>query len=351
MNNTKLENLTANTNKWGLTTGVCAAAAAKAAVLSLYENIDVKITEVNLPTGDVATLKTIQTDRNNNSAKYYVQKPDNSDPDITKNIRIYAEAEKSPRIEITGGPGIGKITKPGLACPVGAFAINPVPLKMIESEIKDVLPKTKGAKITISAPEGISLAEKTFNKRLGILGGISILGTTGYVKPMSVDAYKTALAVQINIAKSAGYSKLAVTPGNIGRKAALNLGFDGEAIIICSNFVGYILDKCKENDIKEIVLVGHLGKLLKIASSHFDTHSKKNPLDFKVLIPFIGSENAAKLNTAEEAIGILLKNDKDNLNKVAALVNEKIQQYLNAKIKTRTYIVNLESKAVGDSNG
>ncbi len=349
-----------------VTTGVCAAAAAKAAAIALYQDKKIETVEVTLPTGKNASLPTKIVRQEADLAKSCVQKPANDDPDITQNIRIFAEAQKlvqgsgfrvqgKERIKIEAGEGIGMATKPGLAIAVREPAINPTPLKMIKDEVTKVLPKNNSVKITISAPEGKKLADKTFNARLGIVGGISILGTTGLVKPMSVNAYKVTISQQIDMAKAAGHNHLIITPGNIGQKAALRRGFDPESIIVCSNFIGFALKESALKNIKEITLVGHLGKLLKILDGHFDTHSQKAPLNLELLAPFLSAEKISKLNSAEEAIKLLTKKQ---LNEIAELINQRVVEYTSKSIvhgqwsmeKTNTSIINLKSEIVGSSN-
>ncbi|KKL06468.1 hypothetical protein LCGC14_2595720, partial [marine sediment metagenome] len=299
--------------------------------------------------GKAITLAVFETENQTTHKTYCVQKPDNDDPDITKGIKIYAKASKADGLEIEGGKGIGKVTKPGLAVKIGQSAINPAPLRLIKSEVKRVLPKQSGAKITISAPDGTKLAKKTFNERLGIVGGISILGTTGIVTPMSVDAFKISLASQIDIAVARGIEHLALTPGNIGYQAARKKGFKKDAIIICSNFFDFMLKKCKEKRIKEVTLVGHLGKLLKLSDGNFNTHSKVSPLNLNSLSIYLGDKQTKKLNSAEEAISLLLAHDKQSLDKIAASISKITSDYLNNNVRVNTCLTNLKSEIVGES--
>lgn len=345
MNNTKIKDLI-KTNKWGLTTGACAAAAAKAAAIKLYHDEAVDSVEISLPAGVEIMLPVIHL--KSKEVKCFVQKPQNSDPDVTKDLKIYATVKKSENeIIINGGKGIGMVTKPGLSVDVGEPAINRTPLKMIKEEVKKVIPRSSGIEVTISAPQGIKLASKTFNERLGITGGISILGTTGLVKPMSKEAYKISLASEIDVAKAAGFDHLIITPGNIGRKAALKQGFESDSIVMCSNYIGFALKHCQIRGLKKVTIIGHLGKLLKILDGAFNTHSQKHPLNFEQLRDFLNDKQINRLNTAEEAIALLKEKDQSSLDQIAYLINEKSSSCIKNKLELSTLVIDINGEVVG----
>ncbi|MEG3067576.1 MAG: cobalt-precorrin-5B (C(1))-methyltransferase CbiD [Syntrophaceticus schinkii] len=184
-------------------------------------------------------------------------------------------------------------TKPGLAVPPGQAAINPVPLQMIRENVAAVLPPDSGAEITISVPEGERLAKKTMNPQLGVVGGISILGTTGIVEPMSEEAFKMALIPQLEIAKCAGCDLLLLTPGRRGVRCLVeNLGAPAEAVIMTSNFVGFILEECLRQGFRRLILWGHAGKMVKVAAGVFHTHNRVADGRAEVVAALAGARGA-----------------------------------------------------------
>lgn len=212
--------------RYGYTTGSCAAGAAKAGVKMLFAQREIREIEIDTPKGWELTLDIHDIDINNEFVCCSIVKDSGDDPDITKGIKIYARAErtKSKDIEITGGIGIGKVTKKGLAVPIGEYAINPVPMEMIREEVSRVLPKDRGVKVTIYCPEGVEIGKKTFNPKLGIVGGISIIGTTGIVEPMSEEAFKESLAIELSVLKEEKIKRVIFSPGNYGRDFVKALG-------------------------------------------------------------------------------------------------------------------------------
>ncbi|WP_432401694.1 cobalt-precorrin-5B (C(1))-methyltransferase CbiD [Wukongibacter sp. M2B1] len=265
--------------RYGYTTGSCAAAASKAAAYMAIQNEIIKNIDIETPKGWKLTLEVIDPtiDFEGRAASCYIKKDAGDDPDITHGILIGARVEITDNTDIIlkGGEGVGQVTKPGLYVPVGEPAINPVPRKMIRNEISKVLPGGKGAIITISVPKGEKIAKKTFNPKLGILGGISILGTSGIVEPMSDEAFKESLAIELNMAVKGGVDRIVLVPGNYGEEYAIKIfGIDKSQILKTSNFIGFMLNKCIENNIKKALIVGHIGKLVKLAGGIFNTHSK-----------------------------------------------------------------------------
>ena len=264
----------------GVTTGLCAAAAAKAATVMLLSAGSVGQVEVTAKNGEKKTFEVSDTTFENDNVRCAVQKDAGDDPDITHSIKIFATVSKTEQagIEADGGEGVGRVTKPGLKVPVGRAAINPVPMEMIKSAIEDVcntLTYSGGIKAIISIPGGAEIAKKTMNERLGVVGGLSVLGTTGIVEPMSnkavVETIKTVIDVQI----ASGKNSLIITPGNYGRDfAEKELGLSIDEAVKCSNFIGETLDYACLKGIKQIVLIGHAGKLVKLAGGIMNTHSR-----------------------------------------------------------------------------
>ena len=258
--------------EYGITTGSAATAAALAALLSIKGNV--KEVEIKTPLGELNIQIEHSEKLNSNSGRASVVKYPYNDPDVTKNIEIFADLVLNDKQSVTvkGGVGVGRVTKPGLQIQVGEAAINPTPLKMISSNLKDHLPKGKGAEVVISAPAGKELARKTLNPRLGIVGGISILGTTGFARSMNLKSYKTSYKCQIDVAVAEGYDYFVFVPGNIGEAIAKRiLEVDEDQIIQIGNFVGYMLAEAEKEGLKRITLLGHAGKLIKVSAGIFNT--------------------------------------------------------------------------------
>lgn len=265
--------------RYGYTTGSCAAAAAKAATYMIINNISIRNIKIDTPKGWILDLEVLnpKLDAQNRRASCFIKKDAGDDPDITDGILIGAQVDiiDNPRVVLKGGEGVGQVTKKGLYVPIGEAAINPVPREMICSEVLKVLPENKGAIVTIVVPKGEEIAKKTFNPKLGIIGGISILGTSGIVEPMSDEAFKESLALELQMLSNKGLDKAVLVPGNYGEERARDLfGIDDKLIFKTSNFIGFMLNKCIEEKINKVILIGHIGKLVKLAGGIFNTHSK-----------------------------------------------------------------------------
>ena len=274
----------------GYTTGSCATAAAKAAAIGLFKGNIPDEVQIDTPVGIKLRLKISDKQLSDNAAGCAVQKDAGDDPDVTNGCKVHARVERtfSETIEIDGGEGVGRVTKPGLQVPVGHAAINPVPRRMIESAVREVVGKDTGVKVIISVPNGSTLAEKTFNPKLGIIGGISIIGTTGIVRPMSEDAFKTSLLCGLDIARGIGYETVVLVPGSLGERSMLSLvNIPKDQIIQISNFVGFMLDAARKRNFKKVILAGHPGKLAKLLRGDFHTHSAVSKPANDILIDII----------------------------------------------------------------
>lgn len=263
--------------RYGYTTGSCAAAASKAAAMMALTGEAIDEIKIDTPKGWKLTIEIKEWAIENHKASCAVEKDGGDDPDNTHGLLIKSTVQiiEEPKIEIKGGMGVGVVTKPGLAVAPGNPAINPVPRKMIEKEVAEVLPEGKGAIITISVPKGEEVAKKTFNPKLGILGGISILGTSGIVEPMSEEAFKASLALEMGMAAREGLEKIILVPGNYGRDIVQDYyQLNKKYIMKTSNFIGFMLEKCVEYSIKKVLMIGHIGKFVKLAGGIFHTHSK-----------------------------------------------------------------------------
>ncbi len=276
--------------RFGYTTGSCAAAAARAAAIGLFQGNIPDVVEIDTPSGIKLRLNTLDKQLSDTVACCAVQKDAGDDPDVTNGCLVHARVERtfSEAIEIDGGEGVGRVTKPGLQVPVGHAAINPVPRRMIENAVRGAIGNGAGVRITISVPSGKILGEKTFNPKLGIIGGISIIGTTGIVRPMSEDAFKTSLLCGLDIARGIGYETVVLVPGNMGERSLLNLvTIPKDQIIQTSNFVGFMLDAARERCFQKVILAGHPGKLVKLLRGDFHTHSAVSKPANDILIDII----------------------------------------------------------------
>jgi len=263
----------------GYTTGTCAALAAKAAATMLFSGKPLTSIDMMTPKGLPVTAEVLDVKIVSGSASCAVCKDAGDDPDITDGILIYAEARKQeyPVVIIDGGPGVGRVTKPGLDQPVGAAAINSVPRRMITSEVRGVCERFQyagGISVIIGIPEGERLAQRTFNPKLGIEGGLSILGTSGIVEPMSAQALIDCIGVELRTLAAEGRKTVVLTPGNYGEAfLAADPYLGGVPSVRFSNFAGDALDFAVSLGFEKILLVGHIGKLVKLAGGIMNTHS------------------------------------------------------------------------------
>ena len=282
----------------GYTTGTCAQAATKAAVTMLLGNVSVDQVTVSLPGKEVLTLKIAEAQKEFNkynksnpdieSVSCAVRKDSGDDPDITNGILVYSKVSRiKSGIVLDGGIGVGRVTKPGLDQPVGNAAINRVPRQMILREVEEACEMygyDGGIKIEISIPQGVELAKKTFNPRLGIEGGISVLGTSGIVEPMSEQALLDTIELEMKIRRAEGKNYLIMAPGNYGldflREA---YGIQDKDVVKCSNYIGQSMDMAADCKFQGLVLAGHIGKLIKVSGGVMNTHSRQADCRMEVL--------------------------------------------------------------------
>ena len=264
----------------GYTTGSCATAAAKAAATMLLTGERVAAVRIDTPKGVVLELEPLEVELAEQYVSCAIRKDSGDDPDDTNGVLVFAKVEKvaEPGVHIEGGVGVGRVTKPGLACAVGGPAINPTPRRMITSEVGSVMEQAgyrEGLLVTISIPEGVEIAKKTFNPRLGIIGGLSVLGTSGIVEPMSEKALIETMYVEMRAQKARGNKHLLVFFGNYGEDFTRDvMQLDLEGAVTCSNFVGELLDYAVFLGFETLLLIGHSGKLVKLAQGVMNTHSK-----------------------------------------------------------------------------
>lgn len=331
--------------RFGYTTGSCAAGAARGAARLLLGEDEISEVELMTPKGILLHLEILDRKRSENAASCAVRKDAGDDPDTTNGILVYAEVEKflirsdmEDRIVIDGGIGVGRVTKPGLSQNVGEAAINPVPRAMIlqaVEEIADQYHYEGGLKVTISVPEGEKIARKTFNPRLGIVGGISILGTSGIVEPMSEKALIDSIRVEMTQHAAMGEQYMLVTPGNYGAdylREHMELPF--EKNIKCSNYVGETINMAVDMGVKGILFISHIGKFVKVAAGIMNTHSHSADARMEVLCSnairaggdLACARSILQCNTTDEALRVLDENHI--LKETMKEITDRIQFYL-----------------------
>ena len=269
----------------GYTTGSCAAAAAKAATHMLVSGEVVGEVSLVTPAGICLYLEVEDIVKENNYVSCAIRKDSGDDPDVTNGILVYArvtfaqdDVVKS-KVLLEAGEGIGRVTQKGLEQSIGDPAINPVPRRMIREAVKAELQKAgvdRGVQVMIWVPGGEEIAKKTFNPKLGIVGGISILGTTGIVEPMSEKALTDTIFVEMKVRRENGMDYCYVVPGNYGSDFLHDtLGYQEDAAVKCSNYVGEVIDDAVRLQMKGILLAGHIGKFIKLAAGIMNTHSRQ----------------------------------------------------------------------------
>ncbi len=277
MENTVFTN--GRTLRTGYTTGSCATAAAKAAAIMLVNRETIDAVKISTPSGADLDIEVLDIAISEDEVTCAVIKDAGDDPDVTNGMRVYATVRKCPSgVQIEGGIGIGRVTRKGLPRSIGCAAINPGPMAQIKANLAEIIDMNKldhGFAVLIWAPDGVLLAEKTFNPRLGIIGGISILGTSGIVHPMSESALIETVRLELRMRHAVNSRDVLITPGNYGRDfATCELGLDIDAGVKCSNYFGEALDYAAHLKFKRILLVGHAGKLTKLAAGVMNTHSR-----------------------------------------------------------------------------
>lgn len=327
--------MSAKSLRHGYTTGACAAAATLGAALMLRDQRSVETVELALPAGFNASFTLAGQRFDQGSATCFVVKDAGDDPDVTHGVEVHAEVRLNPpqppfakggssnfapfesggdasTVVILGGVGIGRVTKPGLAVAVGEWAINPVPRRMILEAVAAVfpqLPSGRQLRVTISIPDGLERSKRTLNERLGILGGLSILGTSGVVKPISHKAWTDTLEVALDVALAAGCKSVVFATGRSSERVAQQqLSLAEEAFIMMGDHVGYALEACHRRGFPRIVLAAQFAKLVKIACGHPQTHVHSSALDLQQLARWgrrLGLDDAASkqiecANTARE---------------------------------------------------
>ncbi len=344
----------------GITTGTCAAAAAAAAARALTLGDRVREVSVRLPAGTTIAVNISELFCSDDLARATVVKYAGSDRDITDGAEITATVRhtKAAGCTIRGGDGVGMVTLAGLQIPVGQHAINPVPRRMIEQAVLEFTPPQGGLEVEVSVPCGAELARRTFNERLGIIGGISILGTTGIVRPMSKEALFCSLLPALDVARANGMTEVFLVPGNIGRKAVLERFKPHPlAVVEMSNFAGDILERAVKLNFERLVLAGHPGKLGKLIDDHFCTDSAVSPSAVNAVLRIAGEADLKIQNTSsgqipvtvEGIIGLLEPPERKILfNNVAAAIVQAACKRCGIK-NLAVWLCDLQGREVGAS--
>ncbi|AVQ16098.1 MULTISPECIES: cobalt-precorrin-5B (C(1))-methyltransferase CbiD [Fusobacterium] len=355
----------------GYTTGSCAAAAVKAALMSLLYHISLQEVEVETPKGEELVIPILKVRRRGNFASAAVQKYAGDDPDVTNGISICVKVflqKEFPKIEraiirgkclIYGGRGVGLVTKKGLQVEVGKSAINPGPQKMIEKVVKDLLQETEDkVVICIYIPEGRAKASQTYNPKMGVLGGISVLGSTGIVKAMSEEALKASMYAELKVLRMDKRRKWVIFAfGNYGKAYCEKLGLDIEQMIIISNFAGFMIESAVKLGFQKIILLGHIGKAIKLAGGIFHTHSRVADGRMEVMganafLYGLDSTIIRKIllsNTVEEACNYV--SDSKFFNYLSNRIRDKIVEYSRKEgFESEVLLFSFEKGTLGQSD-
>ena len=329
----------------GYTTGTCAAAASKAAVAMLFKQESMDSVAITTPNQTDLIIDVLNPQFNDKVASCSIEKDSGDDPDITNGILVSSQVtllSDSSDIIIEGGEGVGKVTKDGLDQPVGMSAINSVPRKMIKDSLNELAMQYNyegGFHVLISVPKGKEIAKKTFNPELGIIGGISILGTTGIVEPMSAKALADSIKVEISVIAAESNESILIFLGNFGKKfTEEDLNLSTKPGIMCSNFIDVALDSSVEFGFKNILLVGHIGKFVKLGIGMFNTHSHNGDGRIETLLSCALDAGAnieilkeiQKCVTTNAVLDILYENDL--LDKTMDVLNERIQHNIDRRV-------------------
>lgn len=336
----------------GYTTGTCAAAAAKAAMLLLSGQQAPGDVEIGLPDGSRVVLPLAVVRKMDAGAEAAVRKDAGDDPDVTDGVMITACVAwtDGETVELAAGDGVGTVAKAGLSVAPGEPAINPVPRSMIREAVREVT--DRGVKVVILVRNGRKLAEKTFNRRLGIVDGISILGTTGIVRPFSNPALREALRCSLDVAVASGVSEPVLVPGRIGERAARkHFNLSAEQVVEVGNEWGFMLDCAAGHALSRLLILGHPGKMAKLCAGHWDTHSSRS----KSAVQIVAALHEEVLmsappngTTVEGVFAALTPAARSWLGGVlAARVADALRTRLERRMEVSTVLVNMRGEILG----
>ena len=318
----------------GFTTGTTATAATVAAIRTLLNQEPQETVTVHAANGKIAIFDVEQTDFDEQQASCAIKKDGGDDQDATDGTLIFATVKLRDDnvIHLDGGEGVGRVTKEGLANKPGMPAINPTPRRVIKAAAREELGEKRGVDIVISVPEGERIAKLTYNPRLGIVGGISILGTSGVVTPMSESSWKHSISIEMNIHRKRGDNTIVLVPGNYGEDFAKDeLGIPNAKIVQMSNFVGYVLHETQRLGFTKVLIVGDLGKMIKVAGGIFSTHSKDADARAEIMVAnlaLMGGVPTAflrKINQCLTTISMIKMIDEAGYQDVYQMIADKIK--------------------------
>ena len=357
--------------KGGYTTGACVAAGAKAGALYLMGREPEDMVDITALDGTPLKIPVAGIEPVAGGVRVEIIKDAGDDPDITNGTSVYTTLKllgseedlqtvhgKSMRYEhilFQAGEGIGHATKPGLSLQVGEPAINPGPRQLVYNSIHELLHDAP-CLVQVDIPAGTELAKKTLNPVLGIEGGISVIGTTGVLRPMSEEAFKNSLVPQIEVAKAAGFSTQIFVPGKIGERIASSWGLPVEAMVQTSNFIGFMLEAAADHELERVLLFGHIGKLAKVAAGVFHTHNRVGDARLEVLgaysaaegMPPEGVRRILSAVTTEEALPVIEEYGLERVyDVIAARASYRAERLLFNRVKVGTVMVTLQGKLLG----
>lgn len=318
----------------GFTTGTTATAATVAAIRTLLNQEPQETVTVHAANGKTAIFDVEQTDFDEQQASCAIKKDGGDDQDATDGALIFATVKlrDDNEIHLDGGKGVGRVTKEGLANKPGMPAINPTPRRVIKAAAREEVGEDRGVDIVISVPEGERIAKLTYNPRLGIVGGISILGTSGVVTPMSESSWKHSISIEMNIHRKRGDNTIVLVPGNYGEDFAKDeLGIPNTKIVQMSNFVGYVLHETQRLGFTKVLIVGDLGKMIKVAGGIFSTHSKDADARAEIMVAnlaLMGGVPTAflrKINQCLTTISMIKMIDEAGYQDVYQMIADKIK--------------------------
>ena len=366
----------------GYTTGACVAAGAKAAALYMQDSLTADVVEITALDGTRLLIPIKKIERLDDGRlpegalppviRAEVVKDAGDDPDITNGTSVFvtltlARSEddlkavpgvsvRHENILFEAGEGIGHATKPGLSLSVGEPAINPGPRQLVHNSLLEAFGSPRPCRVRIDIPAGRELAKKTLNPVLGIEGGISIIGTTGVLRPMSEEAFKESLVPQIKVARAAGFDTQIFVPGKIGERIAASWGLPEAGMVQTSNFIGYMLEAAAEIGLKRILLFGHIGKLAKVAAGVFHTHNRVGDARLEVLAAYSGAmgmpgegiERILGAVTTEEALPVIAEYGLERVyERIAARASYRAERLIFNKVQVGTVLVTLQGELLG----
>ncbi len=338
----------------GITTGACAAAAAKAAVMVLSGGDAPEAVELRFPSGQTASVPIVEVVREpaRSAVTATVRKDAGDDPDVTDGLEVRASVswQDTADVSFAAGEGVGTVTKPGLQVATGEPAINPVPRRMIAAAVREVT--ARGVRVTISIPGGREIAAGTFNPRLGIEGGLSILGTTGIVRPYCVQALRDALKCALDVAAACRVTSPVLVPGNIGARAASrHFSLATEQVIEVGNEWGFFVDLLSRYGFRAVMLLGHPGKLAKLAAGQWDTHSSRSDQATQYLAqlaPGVLGHPGPDRTTTEGMFAAMTNPEKSTLaGELAKRVRLAVEQRLAHRLPVAVLLVDMAGECLG----